>query len=123
MFSSIAKNWKFSKAEIEQISWLIRHHLHPQKFFELKKLKANRLMLSKYFEMLLDITVADGKGKKPSYKLNKRDILRKHRAFKTRYSKTKFYTGHDIMYLYPELTGQAIGRKQKELNTQILAKL
>jgi hypothetical protein len=49
--------------------------------------------------------------------------MQEYFAFQEKYKATKFYTGDEIMNLYPNITGVEIGKKLEEINNQILARI
>ena len=90
MIGMIARRWRFSTSQKEKLSWLVKHHLHPQKLDEMKRLKVNRIMMHPLFHVLLLVCMADGSGKKPVFKLPYKKIMQRYHTFHEKLKVTKF---------------------------------
>lgn len=121
-YSQISKTWKFSSQSRKKITWLIENHLRVFKYKEMKKRKIRLLMNHPFFEDLMLIWEADHMWRIPASYSVILDLHSAYEDFKSWKNQQTFYTGEDILRLYPDLTGAEIGKKLSHLNEQIFNK-
>lgn len=118
----LSKQFCFSKKSIKKIHWLIKNHLKVFKIWEMKPLKAKKLMMHTYFQDLLIVGECDHMGRIPASKKVVGNLYEIYQNFQKELSQKNFLTGKDIIQKYPHLSGQAIWQKLREKNDEILLK-
>ena len=117
---NIVKRLKFSNSFSERISFIITEHLRVFKIPTMKKFKARKLMMHKYFDELLLVWEADNKWRIPQKLDTFNEILKIYSEFKELLKTKTFLTGEDIMKKYPALEWRELWERLKQLNDQIL---
>ncbi len=116
----ILKKFKFSNNSAKIINYLIENHLYWLNVMNLKKLKARKLMMWKYYEYLLLIWICDYLWKKPSDKKLVKDVKIFYKDFLKILKKKKFLSGNDILKAHPELVWNQIKTRLEDRNNEIL---
>lgn len=120
---SLSKRLKFSNNEISKITWILENHLNVFRIFKMKKIKAFRLMMNKYWEDLIIVWKADHRGRTPSWEAVVNDLENLYKDFKSKVSHIKFLDGNDIIKKYPDIEWSKISEKLKYENDKILNSL
>ena len=123
MFQKLAKNWNFSNASTEKITWLIQNHLKVCHALEMSPVKRHRFMMHPYFEILLLVFEADKKWRLPVSVEWVEQTKKYYKKFQKKLVGIKFFTGDDMMKKFPELKGKDIGEKLSKWNDNILNNL
>ncbi len=116
----ISPRLKFPKSFENEIYFIITHHLRAFSIPKMRKLKARKLMMHKYFDDLLVVSKADCYWKIPQNIESFNEIVQIYNEFKEILKTKKFFTGYDIMEKYPELEWREIWERLKMINEQIL---
>ncbi|MDD2487444.1 MAG: CCA tRNA nucleotidyltransferase [Candidatus Gracilibacteria bacterium] len=119
----ISKDMYFSKKSARKISYLIKNHIRVGTIEQMKKIKANRFMMDRYFEDLITLYDVDNIGKYPPDLECGPRLKKMHEEFKIRLSKTDFLNGNDIIKMNPSLKGSMIGYRLKQENDKILSRI
>ena len=123
MFQKLAKNWNFSNASTEKITWLIQNHLKVYHTLEMSPVKRHRFMMHPYFELLLLVFEADKKWRLPVSVEWVEKTKKYYKKFQKKLVGIKFFTGDDVMKKFPELKGKDIGEKLSKWNDNLLNNL
>lgn len=116
----ISNRLYFSNNSKNIIYYLIKNHIKIFHIPEMKKLKARKFMMEKYFPYLLILARADSLGKIPKSEKRINDIEKIYNNFQNILKSKKFFNGDDIIKKYPDLIWRQIWDKLKVLNDIIL---
>ncbi len=116
----ISPRLKFSKTFENEIYFIITEHLRTFSIPNMRKLKARKLMMHKYFEDLLLVLKADCYWKTPQNIESFNQITEIYNEFKEIIKTKKFFTWNDIKKKHPELEWRQIWERLKMINEQIL---
>lgn len=123
MFVNIAKRLKFSKESTDKIFFLIDNHIKIWDLFEMKKYKAYRFIMKKYFQELLILCKCDSLGKNPRNQNFYKKAERFFHEWSKKLQQLDLITWNEIMIKYPKLKWNDIGKKIEEENNKILNNL
>ncbi len=122
----ILKRFKFSKKIIDEVSWLIEHHMMVMPLFEMPDSRKRSWFLKPYFPELLELYHADALGIVPrdlsAYTELKR--LYKHEIAKLKLMPKQIITGEDVMKILHLPAGKEVGEilkdiRQKQINHEL----
>ncbi len=116
----ISPRLNFPKQLTEKLYFIIKEHLRTFQIANMRKLKARKLMMHKYFEDLLLVSKADCYWKTPQNIESFNQITKIYNEFKEIIKTKKFLTWNDIKKKYPELEWRQIWERLKMINEQIL---
>ena len=118
----ILQNFKFANNSSKKILWLIEYHLRIFKVDSMRKLKARKFMMNKFFKDLIIIWVADFKWKIPTDENVILNLLKFYKDFLIILKDKQFLTWNDILKKFPNLQWVEIKNKLNALNNEILIK-
>jgi len=116
----VLKLFIFWSKATKKILILIEKHLKIFKVLEMKKLKARKFMMEKYFEDLMIIWVSDHLWKIPADESHVYKLKKFYKDFLNILKDKKFYNWIDIMNIYPGIKWADIKNKLNEKNDEIL---
>lgn len=119
---NILNDFKFSKKSTMKIIWLIENHLKVFKVFDMRILKARKLMMHKYFKDLIVVWIADHLWRIPTDENLVTKLKEFYKEFMVILSFKRFYTWDYILSKYPELKWIEIKNRLNALNDEILIK-
>lgn len=106
-FLKIANRYRFTNESTKKIKWMIYNHLKIYAVLEMRKTKAARFMLEKYFEDLLFVFFADSHGKIPVW-TGYEKVKDKYTMFLKELKKVQLKTWKDIIKMYPNAEKKTI---------------
>lgn len=116
----ILKRFNFANNSIKKIVWLVENHLRIFKIFEMKTLKARKLMMNKFFEELIIVWISDHKWRIPTNENLIFELLEFYNNFLEILKTKTFLKWNYILEKYPELKWVEIKLKLNKLNDEIL---
>jgi hypothetical protein len=120
--NEIADRLKFTNKEKKEITWLIKNHIRLFSISKMRKLKARKFMMEKWFEKLLIVWEADNAGRISVKYKEINEIKNIYKNFKKKLENIKFLTWEDIIKKFPDLEWRKIWEKLESLNNDILLK-
>jgi len=117
----ILKRLRFSEKEINQIEWLVEHHLLSKDVLMMRKSRMRHWFLNPHFPLLLDLFKYDALGCRPG---GHKPDLTLYRKIKKLYEQTlselppklpKLIDGHDVMKIKKIKAGPEVGKWLKRI--------
>ncbi|EKD93069.1 MAG: hypothetical protein ACD_28C00254G0001 [uncultured bacterium] len=123
MAEIVLRRLKFSRKEIQQITWLIEHHMMLPQLLEMPLGRQRSWFLKSEFPDLLAIFEADISGTDPAHYELYQQVVERYRETLEKMPEVPrpLLTGHDIMTFLKLNPGEKVGRIAAELHEKQLA--
>lgn len=121
----IMKRLKFPRRDMQEIEWLIEHHMMMQPLLDMDEGKARKWFLNENFLNLMQVFEADAKGTIPTDLSMYEQILERYRKVLKDMPEGKpkpFVTGKDVMRICDLEPGEKVGEILEEVYEKQLAK-
>jgi poly(A) polymerase len=121
----IMKRLKFPRRDMQEIEWLIEHHMMMQPLLDMDEGKARKWFLNENFLNLMQVFEADAKGTIPTDLSMYEKILERYRKVLKDMPEGKpkpFVTGKDVMRICDLEPGEKVGEILEEVYEKQLAK-
>lgn len=119
-FEKIQKRFIFTNKEKDIINFIIENHLKIFKVNAMRKLKARKFMMHKYFIYLMIVWICDHLWRIPTSQDLIIELKDFYKEFMLILKDKKFFTWEDIIKKYPYLKWTEIKRKLEAKNDRIL---
>ncbi len=121
----IMKRLKFSRRDMQEIEWLIEHHMMMRPLLDMNEGKARKWFLNENFLNLMQVFEADAKGTIPTDLSMYEKILERYRKVLKDMPEGKpkpYVTGVDVMKICGLEAGEKVGEILEEVYENQLAK-
>ncbi|MEA3272068.1 MAG: CCA tRNA nucleotidyltransferase, partial [Patescibacteria group bacterium] len=116
MAKEITRRLKFSRKQVEKITWIVKNHMRLMHIQKMKKAKQRRLLQHPYFDDFMIVSYADIAASLQKGKPNFKDydyamkLLEEEEKRPKEEKKKKIISGHDIMKHFKIKSGPHIGK-------------
>ncbi len=118
----ILKRLRFSRKEVEDITWLVKNHMVFFNIFKMRKAKVARLFFDERFEDLLALYKADTLGTIPLKMKDYRAVEKFYHDFKKKMPPKlpKLVSGQDVIKMFKIKEGKEVGEILKKVEDKQL---